>query len=538
MEQTAETNGEAQPTQPQELPVEVVDVHLVLPTKKTIILPAVSVGETFTAIRQALGEFQETAFLTCFTWKFLSAKDAEGNILEVENTACSEYSELSSFVGPTTKVCTFELLEDKYDVNKARAHIKRFHSVISRPYLLTADAKLSGENGPETEDKTSNGADALKNAMPKIVDLLQTPDLNKYFNTSLTGSFEKVSALSENTTGAPLAEAIKNVAISGWNPVPMQRRLRGDLLYIEVVLANEGTVYITATSQGFYVNRCSRHYFDPSPAHNAFFAHDLFTTLYGFSDGVKQAWDKLSEAADAASSSQLAAEPLDAVAEMLLSAADSKISKPANTWILPTASNDSGVAVKRNAHSYDSTRAQESLSDLCGPEELCAPREWNDEAQSIDALKPQEFSEKIIKARLQCKIISEFTENCKQIAVAIAEGRIAPLTFADPSQSDIFVYNGIFFNRAEDAKDSFKICEGEDACRKIIARDYNNQKLIRTLGVDNLTTVLCTIVDYKGVRYVGQSILPGILNNGENSAQLMYGILDKNKPITVSGFWR
>lgn len=46
--------------------------------------------------------------------------------------------------------------------------------------------------------------------------------------------------------------------------------------------------------------------------------------------------------------------------------------------------------------------------------------------------------------------------------------------------------------------------------------------------------MLCTIVDYKGQRYIGQSIIPGIFTQGENSATLMHGMLDKSKHITVS----
>lgn len=53
-------------------------------------------------------------------------------------------------------------------------------------------------------------------------------------------------------------------------------------------------------------------------------------------------------------------------------------------------------------------------------------------------------------------------------------------------------------------------------------------------GIEGVSTVLCTIVDYKGQRYIGQSIIPGIFTQGENSATLMHGMLDKNKHITVS----
>jgi hypothetical protein len=131
--------------------------------------------------------------------------------------------------------------------------------------------------------------------------------------------------------------------------------------------------------RGFYVNRCSRNFFDPNPAVHPFFAHDLFSSLYGFSNGVKSAWVNLCNAAATALSTSTAPAALDDVASLILLAPDNKITKPANTWILPSASSGNAEdvqAAKRNAHSYDSVRAQESLTDLCGPEELGAAREW------------------------------------------------------------------------------------------------------------------------------------------------------------------
>lgn len=55
------------------------------------------------------------------------------------------------------------------------------------------------------------------------------------------------------------------------------------------------------------------------------------------------------------------------------------------------------------------------------------------------------------------QIIADFTENCKKVVLAISEGLIAPLTYSDPNQSNIFVYNGIFVSRAEDIKDAFHV---------------------------------------------------------------------------------
>lgn len=55
------------------------------------------------------------------------------------------------------------------------------------------------------------------------------------------------------------------------------------------------------------------------------------------------------------------------------------------------------------------------------------------------------------------QVLSEFAAACRATAIAITDGLIAPLSFGDPSASDIYVYNGIFFSKAEDSKDSFKV---------------------------------------------------------------------------------
>lgn len=69
-----------------------------------------------------------------------------------------------------------------------------------------------------------------------------------------------------------------------------------------------------------------------------------------------------------------------------------------------------------------------------------------------------------MKAKLEYKVLSEFASACRATSMAITEGLIAPLSFGDPSQSEIYVYNGIFFSKAEDSKDSFKVLFGDKIC--------------------------------------------------------------------------
>lgn len=157
----------------------------------------------------------------------------------------------------------------------------------------------------------------------------------------------------------------------------------------------------------------------------------------------------------------------------------------------------------------------------------------NEEIQAIRSLPVLSLEDRVLRAKLEFKTISEFTAACKTIAVAIADGLISPISFADPTSSGIYLYNGIFLSKAEDTKDSFQICRGDEAYRKSTNREVQNQRLIRSLEVEGLSLTLITSVDFKGQRYVGQSVVPGVFTQGENAARLVYGILEKDKMLTV-----
>jgi protein TIF31 len=115
----------------------------------------------------------------------------------------------------------------------------------------------------------------------------------------------------------------------------------------------------------------------------------------------------------------------------------------------------------------------------------------------------------------------------------VLDGHISPLNLGEVESSLIYVYNGIFLSRAVDTKDTFRVCVGEEACRKAAGQDLINQKHLLTLSIDGLHTVLTTIIDLHGERFVAQSIIPGVLSTGvDNSARLVYGVLQPNHRIS------
>ena len=89
------------------------------------------------------------------------------------------------------------------------------------------------------------------------------------------------------------------VAISGFNPPPLSRKMIGDLVYLEVTLPyDEGIVHITAIPSGFYINRSITvndgalldYSFDPRPAEEPCFSHTLLDCLLLHSKSFRLSW--------------------------------------------------------------------------------------------------------------------------------------------------------------------------------------------------------------------------------------------------------
>jgi len=86
-----------------------------------------------------------------------------------------------------------------------------------------------------------------------------------------------------------------SIAFGGFNPPPAYRRMLGDIAYLEVSLpGGEGTVHITAIPTGFYVNQSNtsdgKCCFDPSPAGQPCFSHELLDCLLLKSPSLRHEW--------------------------------------------------------------------------------------------------------------------------------------------------------------------------------------------------------------------------------------------------------
>lgn len=85
-----------------------------------------------------------------------------------------------------------------------------------------------------------------------------------------------------------------SISYGGFNPPNSQRRAAGELVYLEVILPDDKTVHVTATSSGFFVNKSKgagpRTIFDPSPEEIPHFSHTLLDCLVSWSASLRASW--------------------------------------------------------------------------------------------------------------------------------------------------------------------------------------------------------------------------------------------------------
>ena len=149
----------------------------------------------------------------------------------------------------------------------------------------------------------------------------------------------------------------------------------GDLLYLEVLTSSEGTFHVTCNAKGFYINRSNRTHFDPTPATNHCFAHELFETLMLNSPTLQSAWVNITTRLNEASKDNLqdenedASTVLDYLAWIYSTGRRLETSVQSFQW-------NAAKNPMTSDHTYDMYRTQQELSSLYGVEELGPNREW------------------------------------------------------------------------------------------------------------------------------------------------------------------
>ncbi|KAJ2776035.1 Intracellular distribution of mitochondria, partial [Coemansia javaensis] len=315
-------------------------------------------------------------------------------------------------------------------------------------------------------------------------------------------------------------QCVRQLVLSGWNPVPRYRQLKGDLLYLLVTTVEGQSYHITCAHSGFYVNASTLTRFSATPYGEAFAgqagvrsadfyaAHSLVTLLRRLSARFARGLDEL----------QSGAAQREAMETMPFVSSE----QAATPWLARGSEN-------RAPEAYDAGRPQDVFL-RAGAQAADSLRDWNEELQSIREMPRGNLAERVLRDRQFHKWHSEFAEAAVLGAMAVVDGEMPALNPGDPPEQHMYLRDNIFYSKGFDGRENFAGLGGDAAAHAATGKDITGVRLLNQLDVDGLSTLGSVAVDYRGLRVVAQSVVPGIFRRQETT-QIVYGSIDGGKTI-------
>ena len=198
------------------------------------------------------------------------------------------------------------------------------------------------------------------------------------------------------------------------------------------------------------------------------------------------------------------------------------------SWLVPCPRGGKGA---NDTHCYDTMRSEREMGDSYGLDlRNGASRDWNEELQSTREMPKDNINQRIERARMVHKTLSDFGDASVAGVIAIFQGQVCPMNPNENARSHVYLHNNIFFSRAVDSGvDTFKLCQGDKCARKSASRDAQCLGIIHKLDVAGMNTLATVLIDYLGTRMVCQSIVPSILL-GEKRTKSCTELLLKLRP--------
>jgi len=455
--------------------------------KRTVMQLQVGPMDSISDIRQFLFDSVDTCYITSYN-------------LFVNEERLNEYMDLADIPSIKPDV-TLEMREALYDEKSIRFHVRRLREILKSPES-TNTSTLFSQISPDFADnlvpppspeqpkaegsKENNNTSNSNNTEPKEID--DSSSLANFFPSSQEGSTS--------------AGCLRSIVYSGWNPPPGNRKLLGDLIYLEITTLDNRTLYVTGWSNGFFVNASTGAHFNPTPSDKPFHSHHLVGLLSQLSPVFKKNFQSLL-------TKNAQRHPFEIL----------PVPYPVTSWV-----------AQKEKHSYDLNRAEDSL--LSVSETDGGPlRDWNEEYQSCFELPRETIQERIIRDRHIFKLTCDFVDAATRGACAIINKAVPPINPLDPDRAHMYIYNNIFFSYATDGRDFYKEYGGDRAAYVSVNNDLKGIKEFNRADIKGLYTLATAIVDYRGHRLCAQSIIPGILQR-EQTSTVVYGSIDNGKKIS------
>ncbi|KAJ2048558.1 Intracellular distribution of mitochondria [Coemansia sp. S2] len=397
-----------------------------------------------------------------------------------------------------------ELVEDQYTEREARVHVSRLRDLLCG--AATANPIVAGLDAGVSVFSTIKQSESEEHAFKDF-------ELGQSVSLDVLSTSKAIKQLAQ-----PLC--VRLLVLSGWNPVPRYRQLKGDLLYLLVTTLENQSYHITAGSSGFYVNASSTMRFNaenygvahagqPGVRDPSFYAaHSLLALLRRispkFAKGLGEVQRGLAER-----------DPAETLPFQLAEQA-------ATPWVARSVENSVPVA-------YDVGAPQDAYLRQ-GAQAVDSLRDWNEELQSIREMARETLGDRVLRDRQLHKWHAEFVEAAIPGAMAVVGGELVPLNPTDPVDQHMFLRDNIFYSKGFDGRETFAQLGGDSAAHVATGKDITGVRLLNQLDTQGLHTLGSVVVDYCGVRVVAQSVVPGVFRRQE-ATPIVYGSVDQG--VTV-----
>ncbi|XP_029648637.1 clustered mitochondria protein homolog [Octopus sinensis] len=444
----------------------------------------VSCMELVQEIHQVLMDREDTCHKTCFS-------------LQCDGVTLDNFAELKTIENLKDN-SVIKVVEEPYTVREARIHVRHVRDLLKSvdqndAYIGIDCNSLTCLNAvfSETHDRKNRSRLESTDCSPPefILPNSKEPPL-LYLHPSI-----------KEQKGP---QCLKVMTYSGWNPPPGNRRMHGDLLYLHIVTLEDKRFHVTASTRGFYLNQCTEDEFNPKVAAQKHLSHSLIELLNQISPSFKRNFAILLK-------KRAQKHPFERVPTPY----------QVYSWVSP-----------QMEHTIDYIRAEDAFSTRLGYEEHIPgqTRDWNEEIQTTRELSRKTLPDRLIRERAIFKVNSDFVSAATRGAMAVIDGNVMAINPGEDAKMQMFIWNNIFFSLGFDVRDHYKDFGGDAAAYAAPGNDLQGVKAYFGIDPEGLYMLGTIVVDYRGYRITGQSIIPGILERDQEQS-VVYGSVDFGKTV-------
>ncbi|XP_035522941.1 clustered mitochondria protein homolog isoform X2 [Morone saxatilis] len=439
-------------------------------------------------LHQVLMEHEITCHRTCFS-------------LHLGGSPLDGLTELRSIQG-IQDGALIKVVEDSYSVRDARLHLRHVRDLLRS--LDPADA-YNGVNCSSlsylsfyTRDKDGESV-GNRRASEKESVACRPPEY------ILPGCKDRpLTPLQPVRDDWKPLQCLRVLTMSSWNPPPGNRKMHGDLMYLNVLTMEDRELNITSSTRGFYLNQSTAFNFNPKPAVPKILCHSLVELLSQVSPAFRKTFSALQK-------KRVQQHPYERIAGPF----------QVFTWIAP-----------QGDHSLDCVRAEETHTSRMGQDEHTAgqSRDWNEELQGCRELTRNSLQDRLHRERSIFKTNSDFVEAATRGAVAVVDGNVMPLNPGEAPHMQMFIWNNLFFSLGFDISEHYSPLGGNTAAHAAAICDLRGAQAYTSVDIEGLHTLGTAVVDYRGLRVIAQTIVPGILEKNQEQS-VVYGSNDYGKTV-------